>query len=118
MFKKLTWALLEVATMGYGTYLFVSTIVNEDDLDPHQAGLGAFMIVLGLLLRNWRMSLFVKEDKTGMDKPVKSETQSKAVNTLLILVISLTVFMLNRKVNHITSAVIDNAIEIENFDSK
>lgn len=116
MFKKIVWALLEIATIACGTYVFVSSMVNEEYVDHETAGIGAFMIALGLLLRNWRMTLFTKEDKP--DNATKSEAQNKSVNTLLVLIISLTVFLLNKKLSDIDWRVSDNESEIQNLEYK
>lgn len=118
MFRKIIWALLEVATVGYGTYTFVSTMVNEEYVDHEVAGMGAFLIVLGLLLRNWRITLFVKEGNNEESKVIKSETQSKTINTLLILILSFTVFALNRKINDTNWNISNNESEIENLEGK
>jgi len=116
MFKKIIWALLELVTIGSGTYIFVSTMVNEDYVDNEVAGGGAFMIILGLLLRNWRMTLFIKEEKSETSKVLKSEIQNRSVHTLLVLVLSFSLFVLNRKINNTSLRVNDNESDIENLD--
>lgn len=118
MFKKIIWAILEVATVGIGTYTFVTTMVNEEYVDHEVAGVGAFLIVLGLLLRNWRMTLFIKEANNENSRAIKSETQNKTINTLLILILSFTIFALNRKINDTNWSVSNNESEIENLESK
>ncbi|GCC53703.1 hypothetical protein SanaruYs_39480 [Chryseotalea sanaruensis] len=118
MFKKIIWALLEVATIGSGTYIFVSTMVDEYEIDKHEAGMGAFLIVLGFLLRNWRMTLFVKSEDNNNKTTQKIEVQSKSVNAILILIISLSLFMLNRKITNTASTVDSNETEIENLNSR
>jgi len=118
MFKKIIWALLEVATIGSGTYVFVATIVDEYGIDRNEAGLGAFLIVLGLLLRNWRMTLFIKKEKSEGNSVKKPEIQSNSVNILLILILSLSMFILNKKINGINSNVDSNESEIQKLDSR
>jgi|GEM_PF-4545779 len=118
MFKKIIWALLEVVTIGSGTYIFVSTMVDEYEIDKHEAGMGAFLIVLGLLLRNWRMTLFVKSENNDNKTTQKIEVQSKSVNAILILIISFSLFILNRKLNDTASTVDNNETEIENLNSR
>lgn len=118
MFKKLFWALLEISTIGLGTYVFVSTMVNEDYVNHETAGLGAFLIVAGLLLRNWRTTLFVKEEKNETSKQNRQETQSKTGSALLILILALSFFGLNKKVNDIRSDVESNESELQSLDSQ
>lgn len=118
MFKKIIWALLEVVTIGSGTYIFVSTMVDEYEIDKHEAGMGAFLIVLGFLLRNWRMTLFVKPEDNNNKTTQKIEVQSKSVNAILILIISLSLFMLNKKITNTVSTVDSNETEIENLNSR
>lgn len=115
MFKKLFWALLEISTIGLGTYVFVSTMVNEDYVNHETAGLGAFLIVAGLLLRNWRTTLFVKEEKNETSKQNRQETQSKTGSALLILILALSFFGLNKKVNDIRSDVESNESELQSL---
>ncbi|HEY5824127.1 MAG TPA: hypothetical protein VIT44_07175 [Cyclobacteriaceae bacterium] len=110
MFKKIIWALLEIITIGSGTYIFVSTMTDEYGVDNHEVGLGAFLIVLGLLLRNWRMTLFIKEPK--------KDTDNKSINTVLILILSISIFVLNKRISDITSNVDDNKSEIQNLNSQ
>ena len=102
MFKKIIFALLEFVTIGCGTYVFVSTMVNEDYIDNESAGMGAFLIVLGFLLQNWRTTLFVKEAKIENDK-ASSESRNRIISTLFIIGLSMTLFALNRKINAINS---------------
>lgn len=118
MFKKIIWALLEVTTIGSGTYIFVSTMVDEYEIDKHEAGMGAFLIVLGFLLRNWRMTLFVKSEDNNNKTTQKIEVQSKSVNAILILIVSLSLFMLNKKITNTASTVDSNETEIENLNSR
>jgi hypothetical protein len=115
MFKKIIWALLEIATIGSGTYTFVSTMVNEDYVDHKAAGIGGFLIASGLLLRNWRLTLFIKEENKDSSKMVKSEVQNKTTNTLVILILCLTAFGLYRK---ISSSVSNNETEIQSIETK
>lgn len=118
MLKKIIWALLEVATIGYGSFIFVSTMVNEDYIDHVVAGTGAFLIVLGILLRNWRMTLFIKEEKKEGAKDPKSENQTKSLNLLLILILSFTFFLLNRKISSASWDIANNESQIQSLDSR
>lgn len=118
MFKKIIWALLEVSTIGSGAYVFVSTMVNEDYVDHETAGIGAFLIVVGLLLRNWRTTLFIKEEKNETSKQNQQEAQSKTGSALLILILALSFFGLNKKVNDIRSNVESNESELQSLDSQ
>lgn len=118
MFKKIIWALLEVSTIGFGAYVFVSTMVNEDYVDHETAGIGAFLIVVGLLLRNWRTTLFIKEEKNETSKQNQQEAQSKTGSALLILILALSFFGLNKKVNDIRSNVESNESELQSLDSQ
>lgn len=117
MFKKIIWALLEVATIGYGTYVFVSTMVNEDYVDHEVAGIGASLIAAGLLLRNWRVTLFIREERKEAIKVTKYETQNKTGNTLLILILALSFFALNRKINDTKLDMASNELELQNLNS-
>jgi len=118
LFKRIIWALLEVATIGSGTYMFVSTMVDDLGVDKNDAGLGAFLIILGLLLRNWRMTLFIKSEGNESSTVQKSEIQSKSVNTLLIIAISFSMFMLNKKINDTNTTMDSSESQIQTLDSR
>jgi hypothetical protein len=117
MFKKILWAFLEILTIGGGTYVFVSSMVNEDYVDHEIAGIGAAFIVVGLLLRNWRTTLFVKEKPDEL-KTNKHETQNSIVNTLLLLILALSFFELNKKINDTNLEAINNESHLQNLDSR
>jgi hypothetical protein len=118
MFKKIIWAILEVATIGGGTYILVPAMLNEYSVDSEVAGSGAFLIVLGLLLRNWRMTLFIKEDKRENNNSTKSELQSKTANTLLIFALTFALFILNKKINDTNGNVDTTESSIQDLESK
>ncbi|MEJ0032417.1 MAG: hypothetical protein WDO15_19620 [Bacteroidota bacterium] len=60
MLKKIVWAFFELTTIGPGTYILVTTLTNDYDVDNETAGLGAFLIVLGLLIRKLANDPFQK----------------------------------------------------------
>ena len=61
MTKKIIWAIVELITIAIGTGIFVTSTL-DNYVDEESAGIGAFMIVLGLLLRNWKSELFIKSE--------------------------------------------------------
>ena len=60
MFKKIIWVVVELVTIAIGTGIFVTSTL-DNRVNEEGAGIGAFMIVLGLLLRSWKESLFTKK---------------------------------------------------------
>jgi hypothetical protein len=118
MVKKIIWAFSEVTTIGLGTYIFVSTIANQDYVDEESAGIGAFLIVLGLLLRNWRTTLFIRETKNEIEREIKPDNQNRTNNALIVFILLFTFFALNRKINTTNSSTEALESEIENLDSR
>lgn len=101
MFKILIWILLDVSTFAYGTYKVVFALLNQDAYLIHEeAGTGAFLIVLGLLIRNWRQSYFLnKNDDPDNGKGDKAAAPPKTINVLMIALIIFSVLLLNRNLN-------------------
>jgi len=77
MVKKLIWAAIELITIVIGTAIFV-----ESTLHSEESGIGAAIVVLGLLLKDWRKDLFAKQKTTGT---VEEKEKSKASDKILIM---------------------------------
>jgi len=97
MIKKIIWAVLELATIGTGTYIFVTELF-ERRINNEEIGLGAFLIVLGLLIRNWRITLFY-EQKNEIPNNKKSELPQKSINVVLIFILSIPVVFLYKQIH-------------------
>lgn len=117
MFKKILWAILELITMGGGTYGFVVAMTNEYEVSQEEAGLGAFLIVVGLLLRNWRLTLFTKNETSSDSKQKKIESAS-STNLIVILILAFSVATLFRKVGDVQEIGNTNSYDIDEINSK
>lgn len=95
MIRRIIWVLLETSFIGGGTYIFISTILNEDILEHKTAGLGAFLIVLGLLIRDWRLTLFIDSSN---EKKETDLSKIKTSSVLAVMIFALSIFLLHRKV--------------------
>lgn len=91
MAKKIIWAIVELITIAIGTGVFVTSTLGSY-VDKESAGIGAFMVVLGLLLKNWRKDLFSKQStevKIEDKKENKSSDKNLMVGVLLIFAFTL-----------------------------
>lgn len=52
MKRKIIWRIVEILTIVVGTGVFVTNLLDYR-IDEEMAGLGASLIVLGLLIRSW-----------------------------------------------------------------
>jgi hypothetical protein len=106
MFKKIIWALVELITIAIGTGIFVTSTL-DNYVDEESAGIGAFMVILGLLLKNWRKTLF-----TNKEKPLKDSSKSTTLTTGLIMIIAFTLWGMNY------GNIKDNSSDINSLESK
>jgi hypothetical protein len=86
MIKKIIWAFLDLITFGIGTALFVTATLFPRS-DEEAAGIGAFMIILGFLLRNWKKNLFASTNNEN--KEIKSTEKYIALGVILIVAFTL-----------------------------
>ena len=95
MVKKIIWAIVELVTIAIGTGIFVTSTLDSY-VDEETAGIGAFMVVLGLLLKNWRKDLFAKT--TTIDHSIESKEINKSDNKVIagvLLIFAFTLWGLN-----------------------
>lgn len=95
MVKKIIWAIVEVVTIAIGTGIFVTNTLDSF-VDAEMAGIGAFMVVFGLLLKNWRKDLFAK--KTSSEYSAERKKDNKSDNKVIagvLLIIAFTLWGLN-----------------------
>lgn len=93
MAKKIIWAIVELITIAIGTGVFVTSTLDSNE---ESAGIGAFMVVLGLLLKNWRKDLFSKQS-TEVKIEDKKENKSSDKNLMfgVLLIFAFTLWGLN-----------------------
>jgi hypothetical protein len=72
MVKKVIWAIVELVTIALGTGIIVTSVL-ERHINEDNAGIGAFMVVSGLLLKNWRKDLFSSSNSTSHKAKEKAE---------------------------------------------
>ena len=82
MINIIIWAIVELLTIAVGTGIFVTNTLYHS-VDEESAGIGAFMVVFGLLLRSWKKDLFASKDKNNKDDDTKPETNTTDKNVVL-----------------------------------
>ena len=105
MFKKIIWAVIELITIAIGTGIFVTSTL-DNYVDEESAGIGAFMVILGLLLKNWRKNLFANNETT-----LKGSKNTSSLTTGLILIIAFTLWGMNY------GNIKDNSSDINSVES-
>lgn len=130
MIQKIFWMIIELATIGMGTYRLVKTLLDEVSIDNEAAGFAAFLIVSGLLLRNWRTTLFASNNASDKAESTKKvDNLNRTINSVVMIIISVSVIALNRKINDaidnneseikvITKSIEGRLSEFEEVDSK
>ncbi|HZH70698.1 MAG TPA: hypothetical protein VFD80_09625 [Flavobacteriaceae bacterium] len=92
MAKKIIWAIVELITIAIGTGVFVTSTLDKY-VDKESAGIGAFMVVFGLLLRNWRKDLFSSSNSTqNKTENIEKKTSDKNVILGVLLIFAFTLW--------------------------
>lgn len=128
MKKRITYLIIDTVLLAFGSFVFVSNTLSRDQ---EGAGLGAAMIVIGLLIREWRnepqQSLLNEQEKqqNARDEIKRkanlfNESQSKTMIIVLLAVSAFTFWGFNNsRINnhdHNEFRVLDYKIdEVENY---
>ena len=136
MTKRILNFIIDVILLAVGSLAFVSSVLNDQE---SEAGIGAAMIVIGLLIREWRnepqRSILVEQEKpqnsedeikrNGRDEIKRkarlfNESQSKTMIIVLLAVSAFTFWGFNNsRINnhdHNEFRVLDYKIdEVENY---
>ena len=88
---KVIRAFAEVITIVLGTYIFVVSILNSDSYGNEEAGIGASLVVLGLLIKTWRKDWSSSPQSKNDNDTMKSTGYRNLVLGVLI-VLSLTLW--------------------------
>jgi hypothetical protein len=94
--KKVIWAILELITIAIGTGIFVTNIL-ESYINEEDAGVGAFMVVTGLLLRSWRRDLFSSSNPANskIEEKAKKDISDKDLTLGILLIFAFTLWGVN-----------------------
>lgn len=112
MVKKVIWAIVELVTIAIGTGIFVTSTLDSY-VDEEIAGIGAFMVVFGLLLRNWRKDLFSSSNSTqNKTENIEKKTSDKNVILGVLLIFAFTLWGLNY------GNIGDNQSDINSLENK
>jgi hypothetical protein len=86
---KIVLIITDTITFGFGTGNLVAGLIKESKKDL--AGIGAFLIVFGLLIHYWRKNYFQSSAKSETENtPQKDEKTTKNLITGIIAIIVFT----------------------------
>jgi hypothetical protein len=96
MIKKVVFAVLELITIGGGVGLFVTNALMSaySPYNTDEAGMGAFMVVLGLLIRVWKKELFKSKVQDAENVNVEKRDSAEKVHSKVLAIGLITVFAL------------------------
>jgi len=112
MVKKIFWAILELITLAGGTGIFVAGALARYS-DEEMAGLGAVTVVVGLLVRDWRKTIFFKQPtSTIVNDRKETLPPNKDIIIGIVLITSFTLWSHNfQKINRASNDI--NSLEYE-----
>lgn len=89
LFTKIILMIIDTVAIAFGTYVFITSILYSD---KEEAGIGAFMIVFGLLIHYWRTNYFKSTAKTDSENVKKDSSDSgKSLIIGIIVIIAFTI---------------------------